>query len=111
MPFVFARWMVRKEAPAKDKALLEPAIQSDLAAWEKRVGYEAVDWQVLDPGSFQSSGGATLTKQADHSVHFSYEMVALTPRTCAALGIALSEEDSRRPYVEMSGRKGLGVDL
>src|SRR5260370_15791107 len=47
--------------------------------------------------------------QADHSVHFSYEMVALTPRTCAALGIELSEEDSRRPYIEMSGRKGLGV--
>jgi arginyl-tRNA synthetase len=47
--------------------------------------------------------------QADHSIHFSYEMVALSPRSCADLGIDLSEEDSRRPYVEMSGRKGLGV--
>ena len=28
---------------------------------------------------------------------------------CADLGIELSEEDARRPYVEMSGRKGLGV--
>ncbi|MGH9674928.1 MAG: arginine--tRNA ligase, partial [Bryobacteraceae bacterium] len=48
-------------------------------------------------------------EQAEQSHHFSYEMVALSPRTCAELGIALSEEDSQRPYVEVSGRKGLGV--
>ncbi len=47
--------------------------------------------------------------QADSSIHFSYEMVALTPRTCAELNIPLSEEDKRRTYVEVSGRKGLGV--
>ena len=47
--------------------------------------------------------------QAGQSVHFSYEMVALSPRCCAELGISLSEEDRRRPYVEVSGRKGLGV--
>ncbi|MCW5981182.1 MAG: arginine--tRNA ligase [Bryobacteraceae bacterium] len=48
-------------------------------------------------------------EQADKSVHFSYEMVALSPRTCVELGIELSEEDRKRPYVEVSGRKGLGV--
>lgn len=48
-------------------------------------------------------------QQADASVHFSYEMVALSPRTCVELGIELSEDDKRRPYVEVSGRKGLGV--
>ena len=48
-------------------------------------------------------------KQADASIHFSYEMVALSPRTCVELGIELSEEDKKRPYVEVSGRKGLGV--
>jgi arginyl-tRNA synthetase len=47
--------------------------------------------------------------QANRSIHFSYEMVALSPRTCVELGIELSEEDKRRPYVEVSGRKGLGV--
>jgi arginyl-tRNA synthetase len=46
---------------------------------------------------------------ADRSIHFSYEMVALSLRTCVELGIALSEEDKARPYVEVSGRKGLGV--
>jgi arginyl-tRNA synthetase len=47
--------------------------------------------------------------QADASVHFSYEMVALTPATCIELGIPLSDEDKKRSYVEVSGRKGLGV--
>ena len=49
------------------------------------------------------------SEQAADSVHFSYEMVALSPRCCADLGIELSEEDAKRPYVEVSGRKGLGV--
>src|SRR5262245_23419809 len=48
-------------------------------------------------------------QQADRSTHFSYEMVALSPRCCEDLGIQLSEEDKQRPYVEVSGRKGLGV--
>ncbi|PYT30435.1 MAG: arginine--tRNA ligase [Acidobacteria bacterium] len=48
-------------------------------------------------------------EQAGQSIHFSYEMVALSPRCCAELGIPLSEEDRKRPYVEVSGRKGLGV--
>jgi arginyl-tRNA synthetase len=48
-------------------------------------------------------------KQAESSIHFSYEMVALSPRTCIEMGIKLSDEDKKRPYVEVSGRKGLGV--
>ena len=47
--------------------------------------------------------------QADRSVHFAYEMVALSPRCCGELGIKLSPEEQKRPYVEVSGRKGLGV--
>jgi arginyl-tRNA synthetase len=46
---------------------------------------------------------------ADHYTHFSYEMVALTPRCAAELGYALSEEDKSRSYIEVSGRKGFGV--
>jgi arginyl-tRNA synthetase len=48
-------------------------------------------------------------KEAEQSIHFNYEMVALSPRCCADLGIPLSEEDSKKTYVEVSGRKGLGV--
>jgi len=47
--------------------------------------------------------------QADRSVHFAYEMVALTPACARELGFVLSEEEARRPYLEMSGRRGHGV--
>jgi arginyl-tRNA synthetase len=47
--------------------------------------------------------------QADRSVHFSYEIVALSPRCAAEMGYTLSEEEAQKPYVEVSGRKGLGV--
>ena len=46
---------------------------------------------------------------ADHYTHFSYEMVALTPRCAAELGYTLSDEDKSRSYIEVSGRKGFGV--
>jgi arginyl-tRNA synthetase len=49
------------------------------------------------------------TEAADHYTHFSYEMVAMTPRCAEELGYTLSEEDRARPFVEVSGRKGYGV--
>lgn len=49
------------------------------------------------------------TEQAERSIHFSYEMVALSPRACVELGIELADEDKSRAYVQVSGRKGLGV--
>ncbi|HEY5610688.1 MAG TPA: arginine--tRNA ligase, partial [Thermoanaerobaculia bacterium] len=48
-------------------------------------------------------------RELENSIHFSYEMVALTPATATALGMTLSDEDAAKTYVEMSGRKGLGV--
>ena len=47
-------------------------------------------------------------EQAERSVHFSYEMVALSPNTARALGHAALDGDGK-PFVEVSGRKGLGV--
>jgi arginyl-tRNA synthetase len=47
--------------------------------------------------------------EADLSTHFSYEMVALSSACCKELDIQLSDEDKLKPYVEVSGRKGLGV--
>jgi arginyl-tRNA synthetase len=48
---------------------------------------------------------------ADRSHHFSYEMVALSHATARELGCAPApdSEDAKRPFVEVSGRKGLGV--
>ncbi len=46
---------------------------------------------------------------ANRFTHFSYEMVALTPRCAEELGYQLSDEDKARSYIEVSGRKGFGV--
>ncbi|MSO83392.1 MAG: arginine--tRNA ligase [Acidobacteria bacterium] len=48
---------------------------------------------------------------AERSHHFSYEMVALSHATARELGRAPApgSEDAARPFVEVSGRKGLGV--
>ena len=49
------------------------------------------------------------------SIHFSYEIVALSPKAARELAerfgeeYRLSAEDEKKPFVEMSGRKGLGV--
>lgn len=43
------------------------------------------------------------------SVHLSYEMVALSPNAAEELGFEISDEDAEKPFIEMSGRKGLGV--
>jgi arginyl-tRNA synthetase len=48
-------------------------------------------------------------EQAEHYTHFSYEMVALSPRCAAELGYELSEEEKAKSYIEVSGRKGFGV--
>jgi arginyl-tRNA synthetase len=48
-------------------------------------------------------------KEAEQSIHLSYEIVALTPRCAAEMGYELVPEDAKKPYVEVSGRKGLGV--
>ena len=47
--------------------------------------------------------------QAEHYTHFSYEMVALTPRCAEELGYALSAEEKGKSYIEVSGRRGFGV--
>jgi arginyl-tRNA synthetase len=48
------------------------------------------------------------TNEAEHSIHYSYEMVALSHQTARELGYDTSEE-ADKPFVEVSGRKGLGV--
>ena len=47
--------------------------------------------------------------EADHLKHFAYNVVALTPRCALEMGYEIPAEDAKRPYVEVSGRKGQGV--
>ena len=48
---------------------------------------------------------------AERSHHFSYETVALSHATACELGYVLDpgSDEAKRPFVEVSGRKGLGV--
>ncbi len=52
---------------------------------------------------------------ADASIHFAYEMVALTPAAVKVIeersgeSFGLSDEEMSKPYIEMSGRRGIGV--
>ncbi len=73
--------------------------------------YNVIDSRQAYPQEIVARGVAAVVPEvgADASVHFGYEMVALSPAACAELGIELSEEDRLRPFIEMSGRKGLGV--
>jgi arginyl-tRNA synthetase len=49
------------------------------------------------------------TAEADHLKHFAYHVVALTPRCALEMGYEIPPEDAKRPYIEVSGRKGQGV--
>ncbi len=73
--------------------------------------YNVIDARQSDPQAnvIQALRGMGHTAQADRYTHFSYEMVALTPRCAVELGYAVSDEDLARPYIEVSGRKGFGV--
>jgi arginyl-tRNA synthetase len=73
--------------------------------------YNVIDARQSDPQAnvIQALRGMGYTAQADHYTHFSYEMVALTPRCAVELGYDVSDEDLARPYIEVSGRKGFGV--
>jgi arginyl-tRNA synthetase len=50
-------------------------------------------------------------REAENSVHFSYEMVALSHATARELGYPTQGEEAAKPFVEVSGRKGLGVKI
>jgi arginyl-tRNA synthetase len=73
--------------------------------------YNVIDSRQADPQAnvIQALRGMGYSDQADHYIHFSYEMVALTPRCAEELGYSVSDEDKKRPYIEVSGRKGFGV--
>jgi arginyl-tRNA synthetase len=73
--------------------------------------YNVIDARQSDPQAnvIQALRGMGYIDQADRYTHFSYEMVALTPRCAEELGYVVSPEDRARPYIEVSGRKGFGV--
>jgi arginyl-tRNA synthetase len=73
--------------------------------------YNVIDSRQAYPQHVVAQGLRALgyTEQADRLKHFSYNVVALTPRCAQELGYEIPAEDAKKPYVEVSGRKGQGV--
>jgi arginyl-tRNA synthetase len=86
----------------------DPAAPSFGHAWKV---YNVIDTRQSYLQDVVAAGLRALgyAEEAERSIHFSYEVVALSPRCAAEMGYELSPEDARRPYVEVSGRKGQGV--
>jgi arginyl-tRNA synthetase len=73
--------------------------------------YNVIDSRQSYPQEVVKRGVAAVAPQVGESasVHLSYEMVALSPAAAEELGLELNAEERTRAFVEMSGRRGLGV--
>ncbi|HEY8562742.1 MAG TPA: arginine--tRNA ligase [Pyrinomonadaceae bacterium] len=73
--------------------------------------YNVIDTRQSYPQEVVKKGVATIFPEKGEaaSVHLSYEMVALSPAAAEELGFQLSDEQKKKSFIEMSGRKGLGV--
>ena len=94
------------------------SLESDPAAppfgRAKRI-YNVIDSRQMYLQALLSQALRTLghAKEAENSIHFSYEMVALSHATARELGYqtAADAEEAKKPFVEVSGRKGQGVKI
>jgi len=77
--------------------------------------YNVIDSRQLYLQALLSQALRTLghPEEADRSIHFSYEMVALSHATAKELGYQSAPVDTvdQKPFVEVSGRRGLGVKI
>jgi arginyl-tRNA synthetase len=73
--------------------------------------YNVIDTRQSYPQEVVKKGVAMILPERGEaaSVHLSYEMVALSVAAAEELGLNLTEEDRKKPFIEMSGRKGWGV--
>jgi arginyl-tRNA synthetase len=110
--FYYAKWA---DAPGKKTLWSTSSTPSDAGAPNfgapAATVYNVIDSRQAYLQDVVSEGLRALGhgEAADHSIHFAYEIVALTPRCAAEMGYELSPEEAKKPYVEVSGRKGFGV--
>ncbi len=73
--------------------------------------YNVIDSRQSYPQEVVKKGVSLISPEKGEraSVHLSYEMVALSPAAAEELGFQISAEDKQKSFIEMSGRKGLGV--
>lgn len=110
--FHYARWPNPPEgeevwATTSEKGNARAPHFSDPA---KKV-YNVIDARQAYPQDVVAEGLRRLghVDEAENSIHLSYERVTLTPRCAAEMGYELTPEEANKPYVEVSGRRGLGV--
>ena len=110
--FHYAKWLA---APEGEEVWATTSGQNDpksppFGAPAKTV-YNVIDARqaYLQDVVAQGLRGLGHAEAADRSIHLSYEIVALTPRCAGEMGYELSPEEAKKPYVEVSGRKGFGV--
>ncbi len=110
--FKYAKW---KGAPAEETVWATTSYKGDPLAPNFGAAattvYNVIDARQAYLQDVVAQGLRALghAKEAAQSIHFAYEIVALTPRCAAELGYELTEEEAKKPYVEVSGRKGHGV--
>jgi len=110
--FKYAKW---KNAPEGDEVWYTTAGNGDAGAPHfgeaAQAVYNVIDTRQSYLQDVVAAGLAALRhkEQAEKSTHLSYEIVALTPRCAAEMGYELTPEEAKKPYVEVSGRKGFGV--
>jgi arginyl-tRNA synthetase len=102
-------WMTTDEAQPVDTC--EPSESEVPHFGDGATVYNVIDSRQSYTQDVVRRGVAAVAPEvgAEASVHLGYEMVALSIAACDELGLELSVEDRARPYVEMSGRKGVGV--
>ena len=102
--------------PEGERVWTTTSIESENAPDAPQFGHGETVYNVIDtrqayPQEVVKKGVAAIYPEKGEraSIHLSYEMVALSPKAAEELGFQLSDEDRSRNFIEMSGRKGLGV--
>ncbi|HEX8738481.1 MAG TPA: arginine--tRNA ligase [Pyrinomonadaceae bacterium] len=73
--------------------------------------YNVIDSRQSYPQEVVKKGVSLISPEKGEraSIHLSYGRVGLSPAAAEELGFELAEEDKQKTFIEMSGRKGLGV--
>jgi len=113
--FHYRQYATRMDGSALWATTSDPALA---VAGHPKFGAAAATYNVIDVRQSylqkllkQALSAIGHPQEADRLKHFSYEMVALSHATAQELGFAPApdSEEAKKPFVEVSGRKGLGV--
>lgn len=101
-------WITTPEPPTLRQSLKAARVPK---FGDGATAYNVIDSRQSYPQEIVKKGVAAIAPELGEaaSVHLNYEMVALSPAAAEELGFQVADEDKQKSFVEMSGRKGLGV--